>query len=127
MNSSLSQHRCIAILIACAATIAFAQSNLFAQGQRQELSVTGVRFSMIGLPAMRFPGGELGVTAVADRRPDMIGVDEDYWLAETNTTYELWAAVRGWALDHGYEFEKPGRMGTETEGMNDQHPVTLVD
>jgi hypothetical protein len=84
---------------------------------------------MIKLPAARFPGGELGTVLLTEKRPRVIGVKADYWLAETNTTYRLWKTVYDWAVTRGYEFARPGQMGSEAdgEGMDDRHPVTVVD
>ncbi len=113
---------CVAALVSCG-------SAPFVKRPRQDFSMQNVRFTMIHVPGMEFPGGDPGITALPDDRPDVIGVPGNYWLAETNTTYALWRAVYGWAIENGYEFDRPGRMGTEEKDarMNDQHPVTLVD
>lgn len=58
-------------------------------------------------------------------------VSNDYWMAETEVTYELWAAVYNWATDvargaNQYHFQNVGAMGDET-GNTVQHPVTTIN
>ena len=60
-------------------------------------------------------------------------VKNAYWIAETETTYELWKKVYDWATDDAretnkYTFANPGQMGSAEDevDMTDQHPVTMV-
>ncbi len=96
---------------------------------KEQLSLPQNNFVMIYLPATRFPGGPSNVTALQEYRKEMMSVDEDFWFARTNTTYSLWMEVYSWAVANRYTFNRPGRMGSEEDGvgMNDQHPVTVVD
>ncbi|MBN1646955.1 MAG: SUMF1/EgtB/PvdO family nonheme iron enzyme [Spirochaetales bacterium] len=121
---------CISFLIICIAVfLASCQSKQFFREPDQEMSVGDVTFKMKFLPKMDFPGGPPGTTGPPEKRPDIIRVAGDYWLAETYTTYELWKTVYDWAVSNGYLFDRPGQMGTESGSpdMNSQHPVTLVD
>jgi formylglycine-generating enzyme required for sulfatase activity len=99
------------------------------QEKREQLSVKGITFTMIRIQAMAFPGGPMGITEYQEGREDILRVEEDFWLAETNTTYLLWSTVYKWASAKGYKFNRQGRMGSEEngQGMNEQHPVTIVD
>jgi formylglycine-generating enzyme required for sulfatase activity len=70
-----------------------------------------------------------------------VGVDDDaapatvsgaYLIGETETTWQLWRAVRSWALSHGYNIDA-GTMGylgydtgENTYPLNSQHPVTNI-
>jgi formylglycine-generating enzyme len=54
-----------------------------------------------------------------------------YEIAQTEVTYELWYAVKTWALHNGYSFANAGREGNEgTEGADptsaSQEPVTYI-
>ncbi|MDR1287830.1 MAG: SUMF1/EgtB/PvdO family nonheme iron enzyme [Treponema sp.] len=54
-----------------------------------------------------------------------------FYIGETEITYELWYAVRTWAVSHSYTFANPGRQGGDmiSDGGpigNDQHPVTKI-
>ncbi len=58
-------------------------------------------------------------------------VEEDFWIAETPVTYELWYEVKNWARDNGYEFAYPGREGSsdlvgEKPTARRREPVTEV-
>lgn len=62
----------------------------------------------------------------------MIGVPlQNYQIAQTEVTYELWYAVKTWALHNGYSFDNSGREGNEGKnGANptsaSQEPVTCI-
>jgi len=96
---------------------------------KEQLSLKENTFTMIYLPAIEFPGGPAGVTALQEHRKEMMRVEQAFWLAQTNTTYSLWSEVYQWATANGYTFNRKGRMGSQEdgEGMNAQHPVTVVD
>jgi formylglycine-generating enzyme required for sulfatase activity len=64
--------------------------------------------------------------------PGPVTVSNAYWIAETEVTYQLWAAVYTWATTGSgatgagqYHFQNAGVMGDGT-GDTDQHPVTTV-
>jgi formylglycine-generating enzyme required for sulfatase activity len=85
-------------------------------------------FTMIHLPKATVPAGPTGRTNLEDR-PDFLIVKYPLRLAKTNTTYALWKKVYSWGEEHGYRFNRPGQPGTQDdgEGMNERHPVTVVD
>jgi formylglycine-generating enzyme required for sulfatase activity len=96
---------------------------------REEYSILGQSFAMMRIPAVDFPGGKLGTVLLTEERPKIIGPKADFLLAETNTTFALWKAVRDRAAARGYTFNRPGQMGTQADGdgMDGRHPVTVVD
>lgn len=63
----------------------------------------GVTFNMRYVPPKRFPTGtdDSGRAWVNDR----------YWIAETEVTYELWYTVYTWATANGYAFANAGTEG----------------
>ena len=129
MRTTVKSKSVLILLFCIAAVLNSCRSAPLPEKQEQELFVGNVTFKMILMPAMDFPGGPTGTVGLPENRPDIISIKNDYWLAETNTTYELWKTVCDWAVENGYEFDRPGQMGTEPDGpeMNDQHPVTIVD
>ncbi len=92
-------------------------------GDGVQYSAVGVQFTMRSVPGATFPTG-----------PDDRGeatVIHDFWIGETEVTYELWYAVRAWAEENGYAFANPGREGNSglTGGeptRNKDHPVTMI-
>ncbi len=83
----------------------------------------GVVFNMRLAPAATFPTGldDDGTAAV----------DTPFWIAETVVTYELWYAVRQWALGNGYTFANEGKEGShgdvgQAPSINRRQPVTLA-
>ncbi len=101
-------------------------------GDPQSFSATGISWTMRFVPAKSFP------TETDDSGSATVG--NDFWLAETEVTYELWYAVREWA-ENGtggaagegqYSFGNPGREGDDgTDGAAptgaDQEPVTEIN
>lgn len=87
------------------------------------------------------PGGLTFPTGVNDG--GTATVDNAYWIAETQVTYELWKKVYDWAItgdgngkrvDGGelYQFNNEGQEGgfgkdATGDGITDQHPVTVVN
>jgi len=57
---------------------------------------------MIHIPAMEFPADSKGIISFQEDRPDVLKVENNFWLAETNTSYGLWSEVYRWALANGY-------------------------
>lgn len=98
-------------------------------GDKDLYSAGGVSFIMAYVPGgLTFP---TGIDDVGNAT-----VDDAYWIAETEVTYELWYKVHGWALLNGYTFANPGTEGhdgtiTDPEGASpttaDQEPVTTVN
>ena len=96
---------------------------------RETVSIEGIDFFMIRLPALEFPGGDTGTDINSEHRDEVLTIGAPFKLAETNTSYELWITVYTWAIEHGYSFNRPGQMGTEANGsdMTPRHPVTFID
>jgi hypothetical protein len=119
----------LAVIAAMSVCIASCAGTERAETGIARFSLPETSFVMRLVPAMDFPGGPLGISLLSEPRPEIIGVKEAYWLAETNTSYALWAEVRDWAKAHGYRFAREGQMGTEKGGvgMTPEHPVTVVD
>lgn len=100
-----------------------AQPHTEGQGNQKEHTVSGVDFSEISVPAMTFPTGSSDDSTAT--------VSETYWLAATETAYELWYPVRSWATNNGYTFANPGRGGINgtngaAPGATKKHPVTVI-
>jgi formylglycine-generating enzyme required for sulfatase activity len=49
-----------------------------------------------------------------------------YWMAETEVTYELWYAVRTWAISNSYNFANAGASGSTGLETN-KNPVTTIN
>ena len=96
---------------------------------RETVTIDGIDFFMIRLPALEFPGGDTGTTSNNEHRDEVLTIDAPFKLAETNTSYALWTTVYTWALENGYTFNRPGQMGSEADGMDmtPWHPVTFID
>ena len=91
-------------------------------GSKETYSFGEVEFNMRYAPAAEFPVGRDDASAM---------VEEGFWIAETQVTYELWYEVRKWAEANGYVFSGLGSEGSEgIEGLEptDQknEPVTRV-
>lgn len=50
---------------------------------------------------------------------------DDFWIADTEVTYELWEIVYNWAQTQGYTFKNQGTMGDDN-GDTNKHPVTTI-
>lgn len=83
-------------------------------GDRVEYDILGMRVAMRLAPGLSFP---MGVQNVATGE-----VENDFWIAETPVTYELWYSVRKWALENGYTFANVGREGSS--GANGAPPTS---
>lgn len=88
-------------------------------GYQTSNTVGGVTFKMVYLP------GKTTFTGAADGT--QVTVANEYEIAETEVTYELWNAVYTWATSNGYTFSNAGTMGNGTEGDTNQHPVTTMN
>ncbi len=91
----------------------------------QTHNVGDVTFAMRLAPAATFP-----LDAV--NGPRDVTVANDFWIAQTEVTYELWDTVRRWARRNGYKFANAGREGSHgqtgrvpTERRNE--PVTMIN
>lgn len=60
-------------------------------------------------------------------------IERDFLIAETETTFAQWTAVKRWAEAHGYSFSNNGQNGqtSDKKAMNEsdsiQYPVTCVN
>jgi formylglycine-generating enzyme len=95
-------------------------------GDTETFTADGVSYVMSYVP-----GGLIFPTGVND--DGSATVSNAYWIADTETTYELWEKVYTWATSGtgatgagGYTFANVGIMGDGT-GDTNQHPVTTVD
>lgn len=102
-------------------------------GERSTYIAGRVEFHMRLAPASTFPMG-LNDSEEAT-------VSQDFWIAETPVTYELWYEVRTWAEGEGYLFANAGMEGSVTGGGDwpdfynvgqppteaKQEPVTMVN
>jgi formylglycine-generating enzyme required for sulfatase activity len=103
-----------------------------AAGTPENFSADGISWTMRYVPAKSLPTGidDLGSATV----------NADFWLAETEVTYEVWYKVYQWAVngtgdaqgEADYAFGNPGREGSG--GMDgalptgaDQEPVTQIN
>ncbi len=77
-------------------------------GSQETHQVGNVTFRMRLAPAAIFPPGmdDRGTARVAT----------NFWIAETEVTYELWYIVRQWAVNHGYRFTTGGYEGSTRPG-----------
>lgn len=91
-------------------------------GERLTFTVGSLRFTMIYVPAGRFP------IDITDSRSET--VNKPYYIGETEVTWELWNAVYLWATapvrgGGVYVFAHSGAMG-HGPGTTKLHPVTGV-
>ena len=121
----------LSILIALAGVLSVAgcTRTMPLEAERTVVQAGEVSFAMLSIPALEYPGGELGTEMNNETRADTLTIERPYRLAETNTNYRLWVTVRDWAQSNGYSFNRVGQMGSEADGigMTVQHPVTFVD
>jgi len=83
-------------------------------------SASYVTFKMVSVPTpMTFPTSTNDLGAAAT-------VSTAYKIAETETTYEVWEAIRTWAVDpaRGYVIASVGIMGSLPPAGNNQHAVS---
>lgn len=95
-----------------------AASLAYNPGQQITNTINGVKFNLCFVPGKSFTGGVYDNNFV-------ITVTNDFWLAETEVTYELWDKVYTWAVDHNYTFANSGLLGSGGTGSV-QQPVTTV-
>jgi len=100
----------------------------YAPGQASTCTV-GVSFKMRYVPGGSFTSDDDAISGDTDL-PGPVNVANAYWIAETEVTWELWAAVYTWATDaargaNQYHFQNAGLMG-DGDGDTNQHPVTTV-
>jgi hypothetical protein len=81
-------------------------------GDPSHYTVGDITFTMRYAPAATFP------TGVDDS--GTATVEHDFWIGETEVTYELWYEVRIWAEKNGYKFSNRGREGVA--GVNGREP-----
>ena len=93
------------------------------EGQTSHTTPKGLTFKMRLASAATFPTG-IDDSCLAT-------VDHDFWIAETQVTYELWFEVRVWAEGEGFTFANEGREGSkgnfgEEPSERKKEPVTNV-
>ncbi len=103
-------------------------------GGQSSFSVDHLEINMRLAPAAEFP--------IWTSDGDTSIVNNPFWIAETQVTYELWYEVRNWAEDKGYIFANFGCEGTNlgrgswsqgfekagiTPTERKKEPVTMVD
>jgi len=100
-------------------------TNILNTGDMIDYTIDTISFSMAHVTEKKF-------FPIGENDDDMAFVWNPYWIAETEVTYELWAAVYEWAThtDRGeqvYTLYNPGLRGA-LDGPNDtdQHPVTEI-
>ncbi len=91
-------------------------------GSRTSYSVGDIVFHLRLAPGSIFPLSTYDIEAE---------VDNDFWIAETPVTYELWYEVRVCAINNGYVFENEGMEGSNghigtAPSVRSQEPVTTV-
>lgn len=85
-------------------------------GDRRTYTVSGVSFDMVFVPGLTFPTG-LDDSNTAT-------VDQGYWMADTEATNELVAAVLQWAYDQG-KFQSPNYIDSTTINYRGQELMFL--
>ena len=92
-------------------------------GDQADHTAGEVLFQMRHAPAAEF------ITGMDDA--ETASVEQPFWIAETQVTYELWYTVKQWALANGYTFVNEGQEGSHgsiggipTAKRN--QPVTVV-
>jgi len=92
-----------------------------AAGERRTYTAAGISFDMIFVPGLTFPTG-LNSTEEAT-------VDHDYWMADTEITNELIAAVLQWAYDDGRfnttDDTAPNYLSSETVNFRGRQLIDL--
>ena len=97
-------------------------------------TVGSVRFKMRDVPAKRsFVGTSDTAACTTSTTPAC--VTDDFYMGETEVTYQLWSAVYTWATATApsakrYTFDNAGRQGGRSSGGavgTNQHPVTTVN
>ena len=94
-------------------------------GAQQTFTAAGVSFTMVMVPSYNGFPTETDDSGTAS-------VSNDYWIGETEVTYELWYAVHTWAISNGYTFANAGREGNDGTGGAEPtsaryEPVTTIN
>ena len=97
-------------------------------GEKKNYTIDTVIFKMIQAPAATFP--------TEYNNAGRESIDRAYWIGETHVTYELWYAVRMWAIDEDrgdkkYTFANEGKEGSHGEigeepTSTKNEPVTMI-
>lgn len=101
-------------------------------GDSSSHGVGGVVFRMRYAPSASFQSDD-PIISNNDKLPAFVQVDDPFWIAETEVTYELWKEVYNWATHEArgarqYRFQNPGRRGeTGREDLSAQQPVTAIN
>lgn len=103
-------------------------------GTEASHEIGGVIFKMRYAPKASFTSDDPVISKDKDYQAS-ITVDNPFWIAETEVTYELWKKVYDWATadargEQKYQFQYRGKMGGrfyEKDKLNNQHPVTSIN
>ncbi|MCL4207420.1 MAG: formylglycine-generating enzyme family protein [Pirellulaceae bacterium] len=76
---------------------------------------------MVRIPAGQFWMGDTTREGWESERPRHEVEVSEFHIGKHPVTWRLWRDVRDWAVEHGYQFENPGK------GRGDDHPVTNVN
>jgi formylglycine-generating enzyme required for sulfatase activity len=106
----------VLLFAGCSAPAASVASGRQA-GDKQAFSADNVTFSMIFVPGKKF------LSNVGDSKTHEIAYD--YWIGETEVTYQLWLTVYAWAIAHGFVIDDTATIGSDDAGSL-QQPVTNV-
>ena len=92
------------------------QKQMLSVGDKQTFVADGVSFNMVYVPGKRFK------TGLQD--DGFASVKNDYWIGETEITFQLWLKVKLWSSFEKYGdkycFASLGEMGHAWFGANNQ-------
>ncbi len=95
-------------------------NSSYSAGDQKIYTAGGVSFVVVYVPGKTFKAGtdDSGSASVSN----------SYWIAQTETTYELWNTVYNWATSNEYTFANAGVQGDGVAaGETNQHPVTTIN
>ncbi|MCY2988369.1 MAG: SUMF1/EgtB/PvdO family nonheme iron enzyme [Planctomycetota bacterium] len=75
---------------------------------------------LVRIPAGTFLMGDPTEEGDGDERPQHAVEVSTFYIAKHPVTWQLWQEIHGWAVEQGYQFDKPGA------GRGPQHPVTDI-
>jgi formylglycine-generating enzyme required for sulfatase activity len=96
-------------------------SNVRRSGSGEVYTILGIVYM---LKDARVPAGITKFPVSMDNE-ETESIENGFYIAESETTYELWKTVYAWAQENGYVFQNSGQSGSEA-GTEDQQPVTKV-
>lgn len=90
----------------------------FTAGEKLAFDVNEVSFKMAYVPGKRF--------YIWENDASYSVIPNDYWIGETEVSFELWIEVYDWAVSNGYTFANMGSNGSGASS-DQQYPVTNVN